>query len=236
MNPVRKLQSMSNFNTKPRKELRSELSNGVKKQSILHFIKKINRPIFTTAELSAISKKSLSTTTQSLNYLKRQGVILKIYQGIWAEITNKPLSHYSVIPFLFPRHQAYLSFISALHLYGIIEQIPQITTIASITHTKTITTKLGTFSVHQIAPGFFDGFGWYKDTSDFLIAKPEKALIDCLYLAGHKKKQFANFPELHFPKTFSFKQAKEWIKKIPNPKIRSFAQQKLITIKKQAVK
>ncbi|MBU4369208.1 hypothetical protein KKG58_00410 [Patescibacteria group bacterium] len=206
------------------------------KKSILYFIKKINRPIFTTAELSAISEKSLSTTTQSLNYLQKQGVILKIYQGIWAEVINKPLSPYSIIPFLFPRHQAYLSFISALHLYDIIEQIPQVTTIASITHTRTIITKLGTFSVHQITPGFFDGFGWYKDKSDFLIAEPEKALIDCLYLAGHKKKQFANFPELHFPKTFSFKKAKAWIERIPSPKIRSYTQQKLKIIKHQADK
>jgi len=236
MNPIRKLQSMSNFNTKPRKELRSELSNGVKKQSILHFIKKINRPIFTTAELSAISGKSLSTTTQSLNYLQRQGAILKIYQGIWAEKTNKQLSPYSIIPFLFPLHQAYLSFISALHLYGIIEQIPQTTTIASIAHTRTIITELGTYSAHQIAPGFFDGFRWYKDKNDFLIAEQEKALIDCLYLAGHKKKQFANFPELHFPKTFSFKKAEEWIKKISNPKIRSYTQQKLKIIEKQIIR
>ena len=211
-----------------------KISNGVKKQSILHFIKKINRSIFTTAELSAISGKSLSTTVQALNSLQKQGAVLKIYQGIWGEVTAKPLSPYSVIPFLFPRHRAYVSFISALHLYGIIEQIPQIITLASVIHTKTIVTKLGVFSVHQIKPSFFDGFGWYKNEGDFLIAEPEKALIDCLYLAGYKKKQFANFPELYFPKTFSFKKAKEWIKKIPNPKIRSYAQQKLITIEKQA--
>ncbi|PIW67753.1 hypothetical protein COW09_01700 [bacterium (Candidatus Moisslbacteria) CG12_big_fil_rev_8_21_14_0_65_36_11] len=205
----------------------------MKKQSILSFIKKINRPLFTTAELSMVSGKSSSTTTQALNYLQKQGVVFKIYRGIWAEKTNKPLSPYSIIPFLFPRNRAYVSFISALHLHDIIEQIPQVTTLASNTHTKTIVTKLGTFSVHQITPSFFDGFEWYKGESDFLIAQPEKALIDCLYLAGYKKKQFANFPELHFSKTFSFKKAKKWIEKIPNIKIRSFAQQKLKIIEKQ---
>ena len=204
----------------------------MKKQSILSFIKKINRPIFTTAELSTVSGKSLSTTIQSLNYLQKQGVVLKIYQGIWAELTDKPLSPYNVIPFLFPRSQAYVSFISALHLYDIIEQIPQVITLASTIHTKTITTKLGTFFIHQITPSFFDGFGWYKNKGDFLIAEPEKALIGCLYLAGYKKKQFASFPELHFPKSFSFKKAKEWVKKIPNPRVRVLAQQKLTTIQK----
>ena len=236
MNPVKKYKNIKSFKNSALSQDNLGFSNGVKRQSILHFIKKINSPIFTTAELSAISGKSLSTTTQSLNYLQKQGAILKIYQGIWAEKTNKLLSPYSIIPFLFPLHRAYLSFISALHLYGIIEQIPQTTTIASITHTRTIITELGTYSAHQIAPGFFDGFGWYKDKGDFLIAEQEKALIDCLYLAGHKKNQFANFPELHFPKTFSFKKAKEWIKKISNPKIRSYAQQKLKIIENQAVK
>lgn len=200
--------------------------------SILSFIKKINRPLFTTAELAAISGKSLSTTVQALNWLQKQGVVFKVRRGIWAETTNKPLSPYSVIPFLFPRHRAYVSFISALHIYDIIEQIPQVITLASTSHTKTIVTKLGTFSVHQINPSFFDGFNWYKNEGDFLIAEPEKALIDCLYLAGCRKKQFAHFPELHFPKNFSFQRAKEWIKKIPSSKIRSFAQKKLFTIKK----
>lgn len=205
----------------------------MKKQSILSFIKKINRPIFTTAELSAVSGKSLSTTIQALNYLQKQGVVLKIYRGIWAELTHKPLSSYGVIPFLFPHNRAYVSFISALHLYDIIEQIPQVITLASTMHTKTITTKLGTFFIHQITPSFFDGFGWYKNKGDFLIAEPEKALIDCLYLAGYKKKQFASFPELHFPKSFSFRKAKKWVKKIPNSKIRVFAQQKLTIIQKR---
>ena len=34
------------------------------------------------------------------------------------------------------------------------------------------------------------------------------------------------FPELHFPKSFSFKKVKEWTKRIPNPKIRSNVQKK----------
>lgn len=204
----------------------------MRKQSIISFIKKIGRPVFTSAELAAISGKSLSATVQALNYLQKQGVVFKIYRGIWAEILPNPLSPYSVIPFLFPSQRAYVSFISALHLYGIIEQIPQVTTLASTGHTKTITTKLGTFSVHQIAPSFFDGFDWYKGEGDFLIAEPEKALVDCLYLAGCKKKQFAHFPELRFSKTFSFKKAKEWIEKIPNPKVRLFAKQRLSIIEK----
>ncbi|MCK4326044.1 type IV toxin-antitoxin system AbiEi family antitoxin domain-containing protein, partial [bacterium] len=52
------------------------------KHSIMSFIKKIDRPVFTTRELSALSGKSSSTVIQSLNYLCDQGLMLKIYRGI----------------------------------------------------------------------------------------------------------------------------------------------------------
>lgn len=197
------------------------------KHPILVFIKQLHRPVFTTYELSALSGKSLSATTQALNFLEREGLIFKVYRGLWAEAGNEHLNPYAVIPFLFPRHRAYVSFISALHLYGIIEQIPQVVTLASTSHTKTIHTKIGTFSVHQITPLFFDGFSWYKKTGNFLIAEPEKALVDSLYLSARKKRQFGHFPELHFPKSFSFKKTKEWAKKIPDPKISSYVKKKI---------
>ncbi|RKY27078.1 MAG: hypothetical protein DRP61_04860 [Candidatus Omnitrophota bacterium] len=195
--------------------------------SILSFIKKLNRPIFTSWELSTISGKSLSTVVQSLNFLQREGVVFKVYRGIWAEVRDKPLSPYIIIPFLFPQQRSYVSFITALHLYGIIEQIPQVITLASTAHTKRISTKIGIFSFYHISPSFFKGFDWYKKEGNFLIAEPEKALIDCLYLSAYKKKQFGYFPELHFPKSFSLKKAEEWIKEIPNSKVSSYVKKKL---------
>lgn len=199
------------------------------RQSLLKYIdiKELRRPVFTTHELAALSGKSLSSTVQTLNFFEREGLIFKVYRGIWAEAGNKQLSSHALIQYLFPRQRAYVSFVSALHLYGMIEQIPQMVTLASTVHTKIIRTKIGVFSVHRIAPLFFDGFDWYKGTGGFLIAEPEKALIDSLYLSAYKKKQFAHFPELYFPKTFSFKKAEEWMKKIPNSKIRACVQKRL---------
>ncbi|NQV04238.1 MAG: hypothetical protein HQ532_01950 [Candidatus Omnitrophica bacterium] len=200
------------------------------RQSILACIKKLNRPIFTTRELAAISGKSLSVTTHALNFLERERFVFKIYRGVWAESGNEQFSANAVIPYLFPRHRAYVSFVSALHLYGIIEQIPQMVTLASTVHTRIIRTKIGVFSVHRIAPSFFDGFTWYRGTGSFLIAEPEKALVDSLYLSARKKKQFGYFPELHFPKSFNFRKTREWAKKIPDPKISSCVKKKLAAL------
>jgi hypothetical protein len=196
-------------------------------QNIMVFIKKAGRPVFTTHELAALSGKSASTVVQSLNRLAAQGLLVKIYRGVWAESGPRKISPFEIIPYLFPRRRVYVSFITALHLHGIVEQIPQVITLASIAHTSMLRTKAGVFSVHQMAPAFFDGFDWYKGESHFLIAEPEKALIDSLYLSSRKKKQFGFFPELHFPPEFSFKKAARWANRIPEKKIRLYVLAKL---------
>ena len=195
------------------------------------FIKKLGRSVFTTHELITISGKSSSTIIQCLNRLVEQGLLIKIYRGVWAEAGDKRVSAFEIIPCLFPRQRVYVSFISALHLHGIIEQIPQVITLASTAHTSTIRTTAGTFSVHQIDPAIFDGFDWYKGEGSFLIADPEKALIDSLYLSSRKKKQFGHFPELHFPPEFSFKKAAKWVNRIPEEKIRLYIFNSLESIK-----
>ena len=206
----------------------------MRRRSILSVIKGLGKRVFTTHEASLASGKSLSTTTQSLNNLVREGVVIKIRRGVWAEEGLGAISPYAAIPYLFPAHRAYVSFISALHMYGIIEQIPQVTTLASTAHAGIIKTSIGAFYVHHITPSFFCGFGWYRGNGNFLIAEPEKALIDSLYLSAYKKKQFGHFPELHFPKTFSFKKAKEWVKKIPSQNTREYVRKRLRDIQAAA--
>ena len=205
----------------------------VEPQNIMAFIKKMGRPVFTTHELTALSGKSPSTVVHSLNRLAKQGLLMKIYRGVWGEPGPRAISPFEIIPYLFPRHRVYVSFISALHLHGIVEQIPQVTTLASTAHTSTLYTKAGVFSVHQIAPAFFDGFDWYKGEGKFLIAEAEKALIDSLYLSSRKKKQFGSFPELDFPPEFSFKKAARWVERIPEKKIRLYVLAKLKALEKQ---
>ena len=197
------------------------------------FIKQIGRPVFTTHELVTLSGKSPSTITHSLKRLIKQGLLVKIYQGVWVEAGARTISPFEIIPYLFPRQRVYVSFITALHLHGIVEQIPQVITLASTAHTNTLRTQAGVFSVHQIAPALFDGFDWYKGDGTFLIAEPEKALIDSLYLSSRRKKQFGSFPELDFPPEFSFKKAAQWVKRIPEQKIRQYVLEKLQALDKQ---
>jgi predicted transcriptional regulator of viral defense system len=191
------------------------------RESILKYVKRLGRPIFTTHDMQAMSGKSLSAVVQGLNHLRNQGAVVKLRRGIWAEAAAEPLSPFLIIPYLPSGSRTYLSFLSALHLHGIIEQIPQQITCASVAHSRTIATAAGVFAIHRIAPAFFFGFDWYRDTAGFLTAVPEKALLDCLYLSGRKGKRFAHFPELHLPPSFSFAKARHWTRRIADPRLRS---------------
>lgn len=202
-------------------------------RNILITIRKLRRSVFSTAEITAASGKSASAAVQMLSRLERSGFIFKVCRGVWADSAGNRVSPYGVVPFLAPRHRLYVSFLSALHLHGIIEQIPQVVTVAATIHTKTMRTRLGTFSIHKISPDFFKGFDWYRKTGDFLIAEPEKALVDCLYLSARRKNQFRHFPELHFPETFDFNKARWWAKNIHSSKTRCYVLNRLDKILKR---
>ena len=206
----------------------------MKRDPILRYVKMLRRPVFSTREIYALSGKSLSAVVQGLNNLCRQGALIKIRRGVWAESTAQPITSFRIIPYLPSGERTYLSFISALHLYGIIEQIPQVITCASLAHSRTVDTALGTFSIHRIAPDFFFGFDWHKTSGDLLIAAPEKALLDCLYLSGRKGNRYKYFPELHFPPSFSFAQAQRWTKAIKDSRLRKFVKMRLDDIRREA--
>lgn len=179
--------------------------------ALLHFVEKLNEPAFTTGGLAAFSGKSASAVTQGLRFLQRQGVVQNVAKGVW---TRGPgASPYVVAPLLLPRSRVYVSFVSALHLHGVISQIPQEVTLASTAHTREINTRIGAFSVRRVAPYFFSGFGWYKGGGKFLVAEPEKALVDCLYLSAYGEKRYAHFPELDLD-GFSFKKAYAWARRV----------------------
>lgn len=189
------------------------------KISTIQAVHKIGRLVFTTREIAGITGASVTSATQCLRRLEMQGVIQKITQGLWGLIYDKRFSPFVVIPCLAPNHRSYLSFISALHYYGIISQIPQVTTVASTAHSKVVNTSIGVYHVHQISPDFFAGFDWNK-TGDYLIASPEKALVDCLYITSRKGRSFAHFPELNLDDV-SRQKALEWANKIMDPNIRT---------------
>ena len=202
-----------------------------KTKSVLSVIHGLNRPVFTTREISLLTGKSVSTVTQTLNYLSRQEAFDKIHRGVWGKKGN--FNAYDMIPFLLPNHQVYVSFVSALHLHGLIDQIPQVITCAAPMHSRLIRTRVAHYRIHQIEPSFFKGFDWHQGTGRFLIAEPEKALADSLYLSVRKKRNYGSFPELHLTKQFRLKKVQGWIELIKDLRVRSLVYAKLEALMKQ---
>lgn len=165
--------------------------------------------------------------SQMLRRLAVKGRITRLYQGLWADAERPEFNIYRAIPFLTRPHPAAVSMLTALHLQGMIEQIPQVVDVVSTATTKRIKTPLANYFIHQLKPELFAGYEFYRDEGKFLIATPEKALVDCAYFASRKGKRFSALPELQLPKSFSRRKAIQWVETIPYQKLRQSVRERL---------
>jgi len=196
-------------------------------------IRAVGRPVFTTREIALLAGGSLSAVSHSLKRMERQGIVRRVVRGVWCDPSDARFTPFLLVPLLAGDHQAYVSFLSALNLHGMIEQIPQRISCATTGHTRLRKTSVGMFSFHRIHPNFFDGFDWYRGGREFLIATPEKALIDSLYLSSRRGKQFGFFPEIEFGRQFRFREAEGWVERIPDPRIRQYVQEHLRSLRQR---
>lgn len=193
-------------------------------------LRELGRPVFTTREVAAIRGASVAATSQTLRRLETDGRVVRVARGVWCDPEDPGFTPFALVHALAGIHPAYVSFVSALHLHGIVEQIPQVVYAATTGHTARRRTPVGTYSFHRIEPRFFDGYDWYRGGHDFLIATPEKALIDSLYLASRKGNRFGSFPELDLT-ALRFEGAEDWIERIPYERIRKHVTRRFQEIK-----
>ena len=79
----------------------------------------------------------------------------------------------------------------------------------------------GTYQFHRLdLPSLIGGYGPYRNTGNFDIATPAKALFDALYLSTRRGRRLRHFPELSWPANFSRRELREWIAKIDDSKLR----------------
>ena len=193
-------------------------------------LRALGRPVFTTREVAAVRGASVTATSQSLKRMEGEGLVVRVTRGVWCDPEDPRFSPFALVPFLSGAHRAYVSFVSALNLHGIVEQVPQVIYAATTGHTARRRTPVGTYSFHRIGPDFFDGFHWYRGGAEFLIAEPEKALIDSLYVASRKGNRFGSFPELDLASGFDPQRAEHWIAAIPYERIRVFVRRRFAEI------
>lgn len=135
--------------------------------------------------------KTSNTAYKFLQRLEKKGIIKRIVRGKYLveglEVNDFLLANVAVSP-------SYLSLESALNFYGVLSQFPY--TITSITPRRNASFELNnkSFEYSHLSGDLFWG---YIKNNDFLIATPEKAILDTLYFC-FKGLRRANIDEWDF--------------------------------------
>lgn len=141
-------------------------------------------PIISSSQLTFFERNAQVLRNQLVRWGKK-GLIVKLKKGLY--VLND--SDRKINPSrTFLANQIYSpSYISTEYALGYYEMIPEkVVDVTSVTPRKTykIRNTFGEFIYQHIAPKAFTGFTAVKDenSSNILIATPEKAMIDFIYL------------------------------------------------------
>ncbi len=177
------------------------------KLNILKKLKELKKTYFTVNELSRILGIKRPSIDTILSRLVKAGVLQRAGRGIYI-VLGSPIELDKMATQIF--RPCYISFETALSRYGIIDQIPYSVTLASSKGTKKITLCGRSIEISKIKKSLFFG---YVMEGGVLIATPEKALLDMLYMVSLGK-SFFDLSELDL-KDISKKKILELSKKYP---------------------
>ncbi|HRP05694.1 MAG TPA: hypothetical protein PLV87_12345, partial [Opitutaceae bacterium] len=81
-------------------------------------------------------------------------------------------------------------------------------------------------------PELFGGFA-FDARADGFVASPEKAVFDLAYLAAMNRSRVSgNLPETNL-KSLRWSEIKQWLRRIPTPRVRAAVDQSLDDIRRQ---
>lgn len=153
--------------------------------------------IFTTREIAIHSGLSMSAAAKRLSRLAEKMLLTKITKGVWGNINHPYFHPLSCVPYLLGKEQGYVSFLTALHLHGVVSQIPKTIQVATTGRGRSLDSPVGRYEFFQIKPELMlQGADWSETRLPYLVATPEKALLDAFYLSTRKNRRFAHLPEL----------------------------------------
>jgi len=143
----------------------------------------IHMPVIKISHL--FLKENKKTLLNEISYWQKKGLIIKLKKGLYIfseedrkiEVSREFIANQLYFP-------SYISCQYALYFYGFIPE--KVEDITSVTTKKTniFTNPLGTFRYYHIKSSLFFGFKKLTDENNlpFLIAEPEKAIFDFIYL------------------------------------------------------
>jgi len=142
-----------------------------------------NEPIFESSILLAGNVDPKLIRIQLSRWIKA-GKIYQLRRGLYS--IAPPYQRQQPHPFLVANHlqkASYVSLQSALSFYGLIPEVVNITTSVSTGRPERLDTPLGTYEFRHIKTELLFGYRMTElGEQSALIATPEKALLDLIYL------------------------------------------------------
>jgi len=143
-------------------------------------LENLKKPIFSLQDLVLYGQKVIPS---QISGMAKKGDIIRIKNGLYALASRKND--------LAPEHIAfrlyepsYVSLEWALQKHGLMPDIPFNVTSVTAKATRTFKNPFGAFFYRSVKPDLFFGYEKREDApgQPYLLAEPEKALLDYLYL------------------------------------------------------
>ncbi|MBL7069574.1 MAG: hypothetical protein ISS34_06930 [Candidatus Omnitrophica bacterium] len=151
----------------------------MKKTDIIFLLEETEKKLFTTGDLKKILKIGKENTLyKTIGGLIKENILTPLHKGKYLYRNSRP-NDFEIANFLYS--PSYISFESALGYYNILIQAPYKIFSATPLRNKIIESDNKEYAYTHISPKFY--FGYNREKS-FIIASPEKALTDLMYLAS----------------------------------------------------
>lgn len=156
-----------------------ESSKLLSQAEIIKKLKAMNLGLFSITDFKKIFSISKDNTAYKIiARLTKNGILKKMIKGKYL-FTLASADDFQIANFIYS--SSYISLESALSFYSILAQFPHQITSITAKKTRIIETLSKEFAYFHINPSLFFG---YEKKENFLIASPEKALLDYLYFAS----------------------------------------------------
>lgn len=157
----------------------------------------LRHPVFITRHYALLCDTRIDVASRQLARLARQAALVRVTRGVWSQPDHPRFTPYAVAPLLLGNEQGYVSFLSALHLHGLIAQIPGTIQVATTGHSRSLSAPFARYEFLRIRPPMMlEGIDASGTNPTYFVATAAKALLDTLYVATRKGRRFASLPEV----------------------------------------
>ena len=157
----------------------------------------LRHAVFTTRHYAVLCDRRIDVASRQLARLASRGVLVRLTRGVWSQPEHPRFTPFAAVPWLLGSEQGYVSFLSAMHLHGLIGQIPGSVQVATTGHARCLATPVARYEFLQIQPSMMvEGMAASATEPPYNLATAPKALLDTLYMATRRGRRFASLPEV----------------------------------------